>query len=189
MADPPANGPRTHEPSLRELTAELDGLRALLDAKLAGFQDLMEERNKWYGERDKDRQTAVEKALTAAKEQTASSFAASKEAITKADTAQHEYNLRSNEFRGQLDDQAKRLIPRIEVEGLMRSLQERQDVSIKNLEEKITLNDREIRLVRESVGMAGGKSQGVEALWNKIVQVLTLLGGLGIGVYFGKSSP
>jgi len=41
-------------------------------------------------------------------------FGAIKEAISKAEAAQTAYNERSNEFRGQLDDQAKRLMAREE---------------------------------------------------------------------------
>jgi hypothetical protein len=40
------------------------------------------------------------------KEQTRASFEASEKAIVKAENAQRDYNVRSNEFRGQLDDQA-----------------------------------------------------------------------------------
>jgi len=180
------NGPRTHEPNLRELTAELDGLRTLMNARLGAFEKLMDERNDWYGERDKDRQISVDKALTAAKELSSQASTASKEAVTKNETAQHEYNLRSNEFRGQLDDQAKRLIARTEVEALLKAMQERFEASIRNLEDKNSINDREIRTVRENVGLTGGKSAGVEAMWNKIVQVLTLLGGIGGGVVITK---
>jgi len=101
----PANGPRTHEPDLRELTAELDGLRQLMD-----------ERDKWYGERDRDRQLAVEKALAAAEKATASAFAASKEAIVKAEEGQKAYNLSHNDLLKKLDDQHKVTMPRSEAD-------------------------------------------------------------------------
>ena len=50
MSRPPeTNGFRTHEPALRELTAELDG-----------FKDLMEERDKWYQKRyTEDKEAAL----------------------------------------------------------------------------------------------------------------------------------
>lgn len=97
--------PRTHEPDLRELTAELDGLRTL-----------MEERNKWYGERDKDRQLAVDKALTAAKEATASAFTASKEAIVKAEESQKAYNASHNDLLKKLDMWQRDTLPRPEAD-------------------------------------------------------------------------
>ena len=185
IVDDKQNGARTHEPSLRELTAELDGLRNLMNAKLTSFEKLMDERNDWYGERDKDRQISVDKALTAAKELSNQASTASKEAITKNETAQHEYNLRSNEFRGQLDDQAKRLIARTEVEALLKAIQERFEAAARNLQEKIDMNDREIRAVRENVGTGSGKSQGAEAMWGKVVEVVKLAIALGVGVYVG----
>lgn len=70
--------------------------------------------------------TAQEKAIAAAlvaqEKQTSSAFASSEKAVMKAEEAQKEYNLRSNEFRGQLDDQAKRLMPRVECEGRLKTL-------------------------------------------------------------------
>jgi hypothetical protein len=98
----PPNG-RTHEPSLRELTAEIDGLRELLN-----------ERNKWYGERDKDRQLAVDKALAAAEKATAAAFAASKEAIVKAEDGQKAYNVSHNDLLKRLDQQHGETLPRTE---------------------------------------------------------------------------
>lgn len=53
--------------------------------------------------------------IQAQQSNTAIAFTASEKAIEKAETAQREYNARSNEFRGQLDDQAKTLIGREEV--------------------------------------------------------------------------
>jgi multidrug efflux pump subunit AcrA (membrane-fusion protein) len=133
------NGTRTHEPSLRELTADVDGVKELLISKIESLKELVNERDRLYKERDESRRTAVDAALAAAKENTASSFAASEKAIVKAENAQNDYNVRSNEFRGQLDDQAKRLIARTEVETM-----------VKNLEEKINRIDIDTRGLRES---------------------------------------
>jgi hypothetical protein len=165
-------GGRSHEPNLRQLTAELDGLRAVMTAKLEAMKALIDERDRMYAERDNSRRTAVEAALIAAKEQTASSFAASKEAITKAEQAQHDYNMRSNEFRGQLDDQAKRLISRSEVESM-----------IKNLEEKISRVDNDQRTLRDTVGSGVSRGEGMNAFWQYLLAVIGLLGSLGLGIY------
>ena len=67
-------------------------------------------------------------ALAAQKELTASAFAASEKAIVKAENAQQEYNIRSNEFRGQLDDQAKMLMPRRETEQLISQVNSNMEV-------------------------------------------------------------
>ncbi len=68
---------------------------------------------------------AVAAALAAQKELTNAAFASSEKAITKAEEAQRDYNVRSNEFRGQLDDQAKTLMPRTETNVLMQAQNER----------------------------------------------------------------
>jgi len=107
---------RTHDQDLRELKAEVNGLRML-----------MEERNKWYGERDRDRQQAVDKALAAVEKQTASAFEAAKEsnttaaanqkeAVLKQEDAQRAYNTSHNDLLRKLDDQNKATMPRIEQE-------------------------------------------------------------------------
>lgn len=108
------NGERTHEPQLRQVVAEMDGFRRLVEVEMAGLHRLLDERDRLYKERDESRRSAVDAAITAAKEQTRQSFEASEKAIVKAEDAQREYNVRSNEFRGQLDDQAKTLMPRAE---------------------------------------------------------------------------
>jgi hypothetical protein len=172
------DGSRSHEPNLRELTADLDGLHQLMLARLEAMKSLMDERDRMYSERDTSRRTAVEAALIAAKEQTATSFAASKEAISKADTAQHEYNIRSNEFRGQLDDQAKRLISRAEVESVIR-----------NLEEKIARLDGDQRQLRDTVGSGVSKGEGMNQLWQYILAGLGLLGTFGFGIYISRKVP
>src|SRR4030095_3890490 len=70
-------------------------------------------------------ETAVNAALAAQDKQTTTSFQASEKAVLKAEEAQREYNVRSNEFRGQLDDQAKMLMPRSEVMALLKAMEEK----------------------------------------------------------------
>jgi hypothetical protein len=102
------------DPSLREL-----------ETRVASMENLAKERDKWYAERDRDRQAGVEKALTAAKEQTASSFAASKEAILKAEEAQRAYNTSHNDLARKMDEQNKATMPRRETEERFRGLEEK----------------------------------------------------------------
>lgn len=109
---------RTHEPSLRELTAELDGLRELLLSKL-------DERDRLYKERDDSRRTAVDAALSAAKEQTKQSFEASEKAIVKAEEAQKSYNQSHNDLARKMDDQNKATMPRTETEERFRTIEEK----------------------------------------------------------------
>ena len=118
---------RTHEPDFRELVVQLDGLIALY-----------EERDRRYEDRFKAQEVAVAAALAAAEKLTAAAFAASKEAILKAEASQTGVNERSNEFRGQLADQAATLMPRRETETLVTSIRElieRQQKEIVGLRE------------------------------------------------------
>jgi hypothetical protein len=165
-----ANG-RTHEPSQRELVVQHDALERLVDKNDAAIRDVLAERDRVLTERDRryedrfkalevnigDRfkaaETAVGAALAANKELTNASFVASEKAIGKAETAQADYNVRSNEFRGQLDDQAKTLMPRAEAQ-----------VQFKAYDEKIDQLRTEIASLRESRSETGGqKHQQLEA--------------------------
>ena len=96
-----------------------DEHREYVVIELRALRELLSERDRRYEQRFLDQERAVVAALAAQKELTASAFAASEKAIVKAENAQQEYNVRSNEFRGQLDDQAKTLMPRRETEQLM----------------------------------------------------------------------
>lgn len=171
MSSDDANGTRTHEPSLRELTAELDGLR-----------ELMDERNKWYGERDKDRQTAVDKALAAVEKQTAAAFeaakensaaalAAQKEAIVKEEEKQKQYNTSHNDLARKMDDQSKATMPRSEA-------QQRFDSQAKEISE---IKAIVAAMVASTAGLAtGGKAVKDESRANLglILAVASVLSGL-----------
>lgn len=88
---PETNG-RTHEPTLRELTAEMDGLRELIMAKFDGIKETLNERDRLYKERAE----------------------ASEKAIVKAEDAQKAYNQNHNDLARKMDEQNKATIPRIE---------------------------------------------------------------------------
>jgi hypothetical protein len=94
-----------------------------LKGKIKALRDVVDERDRLYKERDESRKTAVDAALQAAKEKTSDAFIASEKAIVKAEDAQREYNARSNEFRGQLDDQAKTLLPRNEADARFKAIE------------------------------------------------------------------
>lgn len=145
------NGGRTHEPSLRELTAQLDDLKELVDIKDTATRELMHERDRRYEDRFKGQETAVAAALAAQKELTTSAFASSEKAIGKAETAQSDYNVRSNEFRGQLDDQAKMLMPRTETENTFKQHRELIDRLRDEGRIAVEAGTRESRLLVESV--------------------------------------
>lgn len=113
MRDPAPNG-RTHEPTLRELTAELDGLEALLLSEIRGLTTLVNERHNFYAAEAIARKEAVNAALLAVEKQTASSFMASEKAIVKAEDAQRQYNQTHNDLSRKMDEQYKTMVPHSE---------------------------------------------------------------------------
>jgi len=143
-----------------------------VDLRLAGLRDLFDERDRRYEERAKASGTAVDAALASVKEQTRANFEASEKAIVKAENAQREYNVRSNEFRGQLDDQAKRLISRTEVDSI-----------VKNLEEKIGRLDTDIRGLRESRGAGAGANDAAKSQRDSLrANLAAVVGLVALGV-------
>lgn len=81
--------PAPHEPNLRELCAEVRALKT----DLAGFKELMNERDKRYTERD-----------TANKESVRKAFEASEKAGEKTEGALKEYKIGANEWRDTVQD-------------------------------------------------------------------------------------
>lgn len=172
MAERELNGGRTHEPNLREVVADLDGMRQLLLSLIQSSRDLIDERDKLYTERDNSRRTAVEAALTAVKEQTKASFDASEKAIVKAEEAQKAYNVAHNDLSRKLDEQNKATMPRSETESRFHALEEK------------------IGEIRETVTANAGKGAGLSAAWGIIVAVVgvlaTVLGAFGVVLHFAS---
>lgn len=65
LTDMAADNGRTHEPSLRELTAELDGERALRAAEIKRLEQVASERDNRYSERAASAEKAIVKAENA----------------------------------------------------------------------------------------------------------------------------
>jgi hypothetical protein len=164
------------------------------------LERVMDERDRLYDTRFKAAETAVaaalaaqEKAVGAAlaaqEKQTASSFLASEKAIVKAEDAQREYNVRSNEFRGQLDDQAKTLMPRPEATTMFKALEDktygvkgeldrRLDAQSVDSEKKFDGIAKELAGLRESRSLVDGHRLGADGLWGYILGGAGLLFGL-----------
>lgn len=85
------------------------------------LERVVDERDRQYDLRFRAAEIAVAAALAGQEKAVAAAFLASEKAIIKAEDAQKDYNARSNEFRGQLDDQAKLLMQRQEALGLFKS--------------------------------------------------------------------
>ena len=110
-----------------------------------------------------------------------------KEAIQKAEDAQRNYNERSNEFRGQLDDQAKRLMAREEALA-----------KFETYDEKIEDCKREIIKLRESQMETGGRrvqqqESRATSQWTTGQVLSTLIAVIGFGLAIAamllKSKP
>lgn len=135
---------------------------------LAAFERQVEVR---FSASDQDRtrvEQAIYAALAAMDKQTAFAFAASEKAITKAEDAQESYNIRSNEFRGQLADQATMLMPRSESAAIIKGLEDKVYAIKSEMESKLeglrTAVDKdsegttkEIQTLRESKSNMDGR--------------------------------
>jgi len=99
--------------------------------------------------------------LDALEKSTNAAFLGSEKAITKAEDAQRDYNSRSNEFRGQLDDQAKTLMPRIETMGLFKAQEEKAESARAALERRLDEVKSDVASLRESRSELGGKEKAV----------------------------
>lgn len=128
-------------------------LREHFEAEIATLRLLIDERDRLYTAQFKASEVAVAAALLAQKESVSNAFLASEKAIVKAEDAQKDYNIRSNEFRGQLDDQAKTLMPRLETLSLFKSVDDKINNLQKNFEDKLEAQ----RLSNEKLFDAGAK--------------------------------
>lgn len=159
MNDNDNNG-RTHEPSLRELTAQLDDLKELLLAKHDGILKVMDERDKLYTDRAISSKTAVEAALKAAETLTNASFAASEKAIGKADANAEKWRENANEWRAAMQDREVKFAGRVEM-----------DNEFKNLR-------NELMSLKESRAEGGGRHSGSAAVWGYVISAIAVLGSL-----------
>lgn len=96
-------------------------------------------------------------------------------AIDKAESAQKDYNARSNEFRGQLDDQAKTLMPRIEALGKFEDVNQRLATRIKDADKAFDDLRKEISLLREIHRQEVGNRAGWKASGNLIIGVASVI--------------
>jgi hypothetical protein len=135
---------------------------------LVHLKALMDERDRLYMASFAASSTAVAAALAAQEKAVNAAFLASEKAIIKAEDAQREYNVRSNEFRGQLDDQAKTLMPRPETMNLFKSYDEKiasmstnfdskLDELRKTFEKAVERLSGEVASLRESRSQLGGR--------------------------------
>jgi hypothetical protein len=112
-------GGRTHEPSLRELTAELDGVNNVLSQQITSLREVVDERDRRYEDR-----------FTAMDEKTGLALTSSEKAVTKAEVAQEKRFDNTNEWRAAMQDRDRNQMPRVEIEQRFQALKSQQNWSI-----------------------------------------------------------
>jgi Mg2+ and Co2+ transporter CorA len=154
------------------------------------LERLIDERHDLYMSKFEASELAVTKALAEQKEAMATAFSASEKAIVKAEAAQADYNIRSNEFRGQLDDQAKTLMPRIETMALFRgvddkfsTLDEKLNSQRDTFDKSLDTFSKEIASLRESRSSGTGRDNAQhEFLGQRNQSILMIIAFVGMMV-------
>lgn len=142
---------------------------SVAEKQIESLSKIIDERDRQYGIQFKAAEETVHAALASQDRQMTSSFLSSEKAIAKAEQAQSEYNIRSNEFRGQLDDQAKLLMPRAEAQSMFTAYEDKlenvKEVIVSNKDATDIAADRlrdefakEITSLREARSEASGKT-------------------------------
>lgn len=156
-------------------------LKEFVLSKISNFDERFEQLRELLAERDlryNEKFIASEKAVITA-------FASSEKASLKAEQAQESYNVRSNEFRGQLDDQAKTLMPRLETDGRFASVEEKVYSSAKTSSDKIEeivkkLDSMSSRITSiESMGTGSFQTKG-----SQNSQMLLIIAALAMVIQF-----
>ncbi len=140
----------------------------------ASLRERMDSLGRLYDERHLAAKEAVAAALASQDKLTSQAFSAAKEAIQKAETAQGEYNIRSNEFRGQLADQAKELMPRRETESLIGQLREQHD----RIRDELRTSIADLRESRSEIGGRSSQSRDARTQHNWLIDVLVAIGAV-----------
>jgi hypothetical protein len=135
--------------------------------------------DKRYEERFLASQKALELGLAGQKSEISAALAAADRAVLKAEAATEKRFESVNEFRGTLDNQQRTLIPRSEV-----------DVLIRGLDEKILNNTKLIETVQIRQREMESQRQGVVGGWGYAVGIVGFLLAIGslimIGIRFIK---
>jgi hypothetical protein len=123
------------------------------------LETMLVERDKRYEQKFNDTKIAVDAALIAADKAVAAALAGQKEAVTKAEVAAEKRFESVNEFRSTLSDQQRNLMPRVEVEIMMKSVAEKIDGLSKLLDSRADANEKRI-ITLESAGKGVGVGMG-----------------------------
>jgi hypothetical protein len=144
---------RTHEPTLFELTAELDSLAMLMAQYCSHNAKLEEEREKRW-----------DVTIAAMKNETALSFTWSEKAIGKAEANAEKWRDNSNEWRTAMNDREIKFATKSEVTAELATLQS----EIANLNVRSSGN----------IGVQEGTKQGKEESRGSLLAVVIIMGTL-----------
>lgn len=174
-----------------------------LDTLRGYFESILKERDEKYSQRFISQEERTTLLFAGQEKLTGQSFSSSEAAIMKAEQAQKELNAKSNEFRGQLSDQAKMFMPRAEAERGDENLTKRMDDQYKNFTDKLEFfvknydDKREILLknvtdkidsqtdlinsLNNRITTMEGRGYGLSQGWSILIGAVVLIGGI-IGI-------
>ncbi len=139
----------------------VDTLRVHLEAMVDAAAALNTQR---FTDTDK----AVQAALAAQEKAVAAALSAAERAVNKAEAAAEKRADAANEFRGQLSDQAARLMPRAEAEQRIQTVADKIDV------------------LAARVDKTEGRSGGVGVGWGYLAAAIGVIAGL-VAIYIALS--
>ena len=135
-----------------------------------------------YEERFAASQRAVELGLAGTKSEISAALAAADRAVMKAEVATEKRFEGVNEFRGALDQQQRTLIPRAEV-----------DVLMKGIEQKIEQNTKQLDAQQKQLTAIAAERAGIKGGWGYAVGIVGFMLALGsllmIGLKFLRLVP
>lgn len=153
-----------------------------IDSLHAHILGIFDERELRYTQRFVAQEKAVVEALAAAKEAVAAALTAADRAVQKAETAAEKRFDNVNEFRGQLNDQAKTFMPRQEFQVQHDALESKVGVFVDSLSDKIDSLSRHVTESVASLQLSRATDRGQQTArkedWTKNVAVIGVVFGL-----------
>jgi len=143
------------------LETAIDYLLAVIGEKHEHTRTLIAGNDRRYEERFAASQKALELGLAGQKSEITAALVAADRAVLKAETATEKRFESVNEFRGTLDNQQRTLIPRSEVDVMVRGLTEKIADITKRLD-GLQAESRELQSERK--GIQGGYGYAVGAI-------------------------
>jgi phosphopantetheinyl transferase (holo-ACP synthase) len=117
----------------------------IYNSRIIALEKLMDERDRLYMKQFEASDEAVKAALVANEKQTHAAFAASKEAINKAEESQRSYNATHNDLTRKMDQQYKEMVPASEAR-----------LKWESTDKEIGEARRELGVIRESISRETG---------------------------------